>query len=78
MKPRRSQRRSAEPTPFDALEPISDETAAAIAQLLSDLHVQFESRFLGHLLRHADANRPPPKDPTRPWLTGPPETDEPF
>jgi hypothetical protein len=63
---------------FDELEPISDETASVIAQLLGDLHMQFEERFLGQIKRHHDSIRPPPKDPNQPWLTGLSDSDEPF
>jgi hypothetical protein len=66
------------PYRFDELEPISDETASVIAQLLSDLHVQFEEQFLGQILRHCDSIRPPPKNPNQPWLTGLPDSDESF
>jgi hypothetical protein len=65
------------PYRFDELEPISDETASVIAQLLSDLHVQFEEQFLGQILRHYDSIRPPPKNPNQPWLTGL-DSDESF
>jgi len=64
--------------PFDTMGPISDETAAVIAQLLSDLHVQFEERLLGQIRRHYDSIRPPPDNPDQPWLTGLSESDEPF
>jgi hypothetical protein len=78
MKARQSRRPKARPHPFDELRPISDETASVIAHLLSDLHLQFEQHFLGEILRHRDAIRPPPRDPNQPWLTGLPDPDEPF
>lgn len=78
MKPRQSRRCEARPHLFDELGPITDETAAVIAQLLSDLHLQFEQRFLGEIMRHYAAIRPPPKNPNQPWLTGLSESDEPF
>ena len=68
----------ARPDLIDELGPISDETAAVIAQLLSDLHVQFEERLLGQIRRHYDSIRPPPDNPDQPWLTGLSESDEPF
>ena len=78
MKPRPHRCREAPPHLFDELGPISDETAAVIAQLLSDLHLQFEQRFLGEIMRHHDSTRPPPKNPNQPWLTGLSDADEPF
>jgi len=78
MKARQSRRRKARMDPFDTMGPISDETAAVIAQLLSDLHVQFEERLLGQIRRHYDSIRPPPDNPDQPWLTGLSESDEPF
>ena len=78
MKPRQSRRGKARPHLFDELGPITDETAAVIAQLLSDLHLQFEQRFLGEIMRHHDAFRPPPKNPNPPCLTGLSQADEPF
>ncbi len=78
MKPRQNRRREARPHLFDELGPISDETASVIAQLLSDLHLQFEQRFLGEIMRHHDAIRPPPKNPNPPCLTPLSESDEPF
>ena len=74
MKPRQNRR----PDLVDELGPISDETASVIAQLLSDLHLQFEQRFLGQIMRHHDSIRPPPKDPNQPWLTGLSDSDESF
>jgi hypothetical protein len=78
MKPRQSRHCEARPHLFDELGPISDETASVIAQLLSDLHLQFEQRFLGEIMRHHDAIAPPPKNPNPPRLTKLSETDEPF
>ena len=78
MKPRQSRRCKARPHLFDELGPITDETASVIAQLLSDLHLQFEQRFLGEIMRHHDAIGPPPKNPKQPRLTGLSESDEPF
>ena len=78
MKAGPSRRRKAHPDLVDDLGPISDETAAVIAQLLSDLHLQFEERFLGQIRRHYDSIRPPPENPDQPWLTGLSESDEPF
>ena len=78
MKPCQSQRCEARPHLFDELGPITDETASVIAQLLSDLHLQFEQRFLGEIMRHHDYIRPPPKNPNQPWLTGLSQSDEPF
>ena len=78
MKPHQNRRRKARPDLLDELGPISDETAAVIAQLLSDLHLQFEQRFLGQIRRHYDSIRPPPMDPNQPWLTGLSEADESF
>ena len=49
-----------------------------IAQLLSDLHLQFEQRFLGEIMRHHDAIRKLPKNPKQLCLTGLSEADEPF
>ena len=63
---------------FDELPPISNETASVIAQLLSDLHMQFEERFLGQILLHHDSIRQPPKNPTQPWSPGPSDSDDPF
>jgi len=78
MKARQSRRRKARPDLIDELGPISDQTAAAIAQLLSDLHLQFEQRFLGQIKRHHDSIRPPPENPDQPWLTGLSDSDESF
>ena len=78
MKPRQSRRCKARPHLFDELGPITDETAAVIAQLLSDLHLQFEQRFLGEIMRHHDSIRPPPRNPNQPWLTGLSDSYEPF
>lgn len=78
MKPRQRRRRKARQHLFDEMGPISDETAAAIAQLLSDLHMQFEERFFGKIRRHANATRAPPKNPNQPWAPGPSESDEPL
>ena len=64
MKPRQSERGKARPHLFDELGPITDETAAVIAQLLSDLHLQFEQRFLGQIMRHHDAIRHRPRTRT--------------
>ena len=78
MKPRHSRRCIARPHLFDELGPINDETASVIAQLLSDLHLQFEQRFLGQIMRHHDAIRPPPKNPNPLCLTARSQSDEPF
>jgi len=78
MKARPNQRRKARPDLVDELGPISDETAAVIAQLLSDLHIQFEERFLGQIMRHYDSIRPPPENPDQPWLTERSDPDESF
>lgn len=78
MKAGQSRRRKARPDLVDELGPISDETASVIAQLLSDLHMQFEERFLGQIMRHHDSIRPPPKYPNQPWLTGLSDVDESF
>ena len=78
MKPRQSRRCKAHPHLFDELGPISDETASVIAQLLSDLHLQFEQRFLGEIMRHHNAIRPPPKNPNPLCLTRLSQSDEPF
>ena len=78
MKPRQSRRGKARPHLFDELGPINDETAAVIAQLLSELYLQFEQRFLGEIMRHHDAIGPPPKNPNPLCLTGLSESDEPF
>ena len=78
MKPRQSRRCKARPHLFEELGPIPDETAAVIAQLLSDLHLQFEQRFLGEIMRHHDAIQPPPTNPNPLCSTGRSEADEPF
>ena len=78
MKPCHRQGCKARPHLFDELGPITDETTAVIAQLLSDLHLQFEQRFLGEIMRHHDAIRPPPKGPNQLCLTARSESDEPF
>lgn len=78
MKPRKNQRRKTRPHLFDELGPISDETASVIAQLLSDLHTQFEDRFLGEIMRHHHCIRASPTNPNQPWLTGRGDSDEPF
>lgn len=78
MKPRHSRRGKARPDLVDELGPISDETASVIAQLLSDLHLQFEQRFLGQIMRHYDSIRAPPKNPDQPWSTGLSDSDESF
>lgn len=78
MNPHPNRRRKARPHLFDELGPFSDETASVIAQLLSDLHMQFEQRFLGEIMRHYNSVRPPPKNPNSPWLTGPADSDEPI
>ena len=78
MKPCQSRHCKARPHLFDELGPITDETASVIAQLLSDLHLQFEQRFLGEIRRHHNAIRPPPKNPNPLCLTGRSEADEPF
>ena len=76
MKPCHRPRGKARPHLFDDLGPITDETAAVIAQLLSDLHLQFEQRFLGEIMRHHDAIRPPPTNAL--CLTRRSESDEPV
>ena len=78
MKPRKNRRRKAHPHLFDELGPISDETASVIAQLLSDLHLQFEQRFVGEIMRYHDSTRAPPWNPNQPWLIGLWDSDEPF
>jgi hypothetical protein len=78
MKPSQNQRCKARPHLFDELGPISDEAASVIAQLLSDLHMQFEERFLGEIMRHHDSIRASPTNPNQPWLTGLWDSDEPF
>ena len=78
MKPCHRRGCKACPHLFDDLGPINDETASVIAQLLSDLHLQFEQRFLGEIMRHHDAIRPPPKNPKPLRLTGLSQADEPF
>ena len=78
MKARPNRNRKARPDLIDELGPISDETAAVIAQLLSDLHLQFEQRFLGQIKRHYDSIRPPPENPDQPWLTERSDSDESF
>jgi hypothetical protein len=78
MKPSQNQRHKARPHLFDELGPISDETASVIAQLLSDLHMHFEKRFLGEIMRHHDAIGPPPTNPNQPWLPGLSDSDKPF
>ena len=78
MNPRHSRRSTERPHRFDQLRPINDETASVIAQLLSDLHLQFEQRFLGEIMRHHDAIRKLPKNPEQLCLTGLSEADEPF
>jgi len=78
MKARPNRNRKARPDLIDELGPISDETAAVIAQLLSDLHLQFEQRFLGQIRRHYDCIRPPPDNPDQPWLTERSDSDESF
>ena len=78
MKARPNRNRKARPDLIDELGPISDETAAVIAQLLSDLHLQFEQRFLGQIKRHYDSIRPPLENPDQPWLTGRSDSDESF
>lgn len=66
------------PPLFDALPPLSDEAAAAVADCLAELLLQFESRHLGQILRYQKQQRPPPPDPRQPWLTGLPPPDVPF
>ena len=78
MKPRHSRRCIARPHLFDELGPINDETASVIAQLLTDLHLQFEQRFLSQIMRHHDAIRQPPTNPNQLCSTGLSESDEPF
>jgi hypothetical protein len=78
MKPKQNQRRKARPHLFDELGPISDEAAAVIAQLLSDLYMQFEERFVGQIMRHHHCIRASPTNPNQPWLTGLWDADEPF
>jgi hypothetical protein len=78
MKSPPNRHRQAHPDFVDELGPISDETAAVIAQLLSDLHRQFEERFFGQIRRHHDAVRSPPKYPDQPWLTTRSQSDESF
>ena len=78
MKPSQNQRRKARPRLFDELGPISDEAASVIAQLLSDLHMQFEEQFLGKIMRHHHSIRASPTNPNQPWLTGLWDSDEPF
>ena len=78
MKAGQSRRRKARPDLIDELGPISDETASVIAQLLSDLHLQFEQRFLGQIMRHHHSIRPPSQNPNQPWLTGLSDSDESF
>ena len=78
MKLRKNRRRKAHPHLFDELGPISDETASVIAQLLSDLHLQFEQRFVGEIMRYHRSIRAPPRNPNQPWLIGLWDSDEPF
>ena len=78
MKPRPNRRRKARLDLVDELGPISDETASVIAQLLSDLHLQFEERFLGQIMRHHDSIRPPPENPDQPWLTERSDSEKSF
>jgi hypothetical protein len=78
MNPRQNRRAKARPDLFDELGPISDQTASVIAQLLSDLHMQFEKRFLGEIMRHHDAIGAPPTNPNQPWLPGLSDSDKPF
>ena len=78
MKPRHRRHCTARPHLFDELGPITDETTAVIAQLLSDLHLQFEQRFLGEIMRHHDAIRTSPKNSNPLCLTGLSQSDEPF
>ena len=78
MKPRHRRRCTARPYRFDELGPITDATASVVAQLLSDLHLQFEQRFLGEIMRHHDTIRRPPGNPNQLCLTGLSEADEPF
>ena len=78
MKPRHSRRCTERLHLFDQLGPINDETASVIAQLLSDLHLQFEQRFLGQIMRHHAAIRKLPENPKPLSLTGLSEADEPF
>jgi hypothetical protein len=78
MKPRQSRRPKARAHLFDELGPISDETAAVIGKLLWDMHVQFEERFLGEILRHHQSTRPSPKNPVQPSLPGLSDSEDPF
>ena len=78
MKPCHRRGCKARPHLFDDLGPINDETAAVIAQLLSDLHLQFEQRFLGQIMRHHDAIRQPSEQPNQLCSTGLSESDELF
>jgi hypothetical protein len=63
---------------LDTLPPLTDEAAAALAQLLSELLAQFESRYFAQIRRDHQQRRPSPPDPNQPWLTAIPGADEPF
>lgn len=63
---------------FDALPPLSDESAAAISDFLLELHLHFDNRYFAQLRRYDQECRPDPPDPRQPWLTGLPPPDTPF
>jgi len=57
---------------FDALFPagISDETAAAVGDLLNELSLAWEATYFTHLQRH-QARQPKLHDPEAPWRPPP-------
>ncbi len=58
---------------FDTLFPdgISDETAAAIRDLLNEILFAWESTYLVHLQRHHRARQRKLYDPEEPWRSPP-------
>ena len=54
-------------------EGLSDETVCAIAELLNDLAMQWESRFFHRIRSHQARQQLDLFDPDQPWLTKSPD-----
>ena len=49
-------------------EPVTDESAWFIAELLRLVAERWEAHHFAQIMRYRDDHRPPPRDPDRPWL----------
>lgn len=50
-------------------DPISDEVAYALSEVLHLLAMTYEEQYIGQILRHRDTmEKPAPIDPERPWI----------